>query len=154
MTAERSPRGKGSTTQEQFDKLLQKQCPWHPGAKHAAIKCYNLRTIFNAPSLNRNDKKKGTDKEDEDQDDKSDGNGQKFQEATKTVNVIFGGESGFATKWTQKLVLQEIMSIEPVVPRPLRWSEHPITFDRSNQWTSFSELEKFPLVLDPVVAGV
>ena len=91
-------------------------------------------------------------KDDEDKEDTEKTTG--YQDMNRTVNVIFGGESGFATKWTQKLVLQEIMSIEPVVPRPLRWSENPITFDRNEQWTSFSELEKFPLVLDPVVACV
>jgi hypothetical protein len=45
------------------------------------------------------------------------------------------------------------MSIEPAVPTPLRWSEVPITFSRADQWTSFSELGRFPLVLKPVVAG-
>jgi hypothetical protein len=44
------------------------------------------------------------------------------------------------------------MSIEPAVPTPLRWSEVPITFSRADQWTSFSELGRFPLVLKPVVA--
>ena len=29
----------------------------------------------------------------------------------------------------------------------------PITFSREDQWTSFSEPGKFPLVLDPVVQG-
>ena len=32
-------------------------------------------------------------------------------------------------------------------------SETSITFSREDQWTSFSEPGKFPLVLDPVVAG-
>jgi hypothetical protein len=44
------------------------------------------------------------------------------------------------------------MSVESAVPRPLRWSEVPISFSRDDQWTSFSEPSKFPLVLDPVVA--
>jgi hypothetical protein len=46
------------------------------------------------------------------------------------------------------------MSVEPVAPRPLRWSEVPISFSHDDQWTSFSEPGKFPLVLDPVVAEV
>jgi hypothetical protein len=46
------------------------------------------------------------------------------------------------------------MSVEPVAPRPLRWSEVPISFSRDDQWISFSEPGKFPLVLDPVVAQV
>jgi hypothetical protein len=45
------------------------------------------------------------------------------------------------------------MSIEPAVPTPLRWSEVPITFSRADQWTSFSEPGRFPLVVKPVVAG-
>jgi hypothetical protein len=45
------------------------------------------------------------------------------------------------------------MSIEPAVPTPLRWSEVPITFSRADQWTSFSEPGRFPLVLKPVVTG-
>jgi hypothetical protein len=45
------------------------------------------------------------------------------------------------------------MSIEPAVPTPLRWSEVPITFSRADQWTSFSEPGRFPLVLKLVVAG-
>jgi hypothetical protein len=46
------------------------------------------------------------------------------------------------------------MSVEPAVPRPLQWSEVPISFSQDDQWTSFSEPGKFPLVLDPVVAEV
>jgi hypothetical protein len=44
------------------------------------------------------------------------------------------------------------MSIEPAVPTPLRWSEVPITFSRTDQWTSFSEPGRFPLIQKPVVA--
>jgi hypothetical protein len=46
------------------------------------------------------------------------------------------------------------MSVEPAVPRSLRWSEVPISFSCDSQWTSFSEPGKLPLVLDPVVAEV
>jgi hypothetical protein len=46
------------------------------------------------------------------------------------------------------------MSIELAVPRPLRWSEVPISFSDDGQWMSFLEPGKFPLVLDPVVAEV
>jgi hypothetical protein len=46
-----------------------------------------------------------------------------------------------------------VLNIEPAAPTPLRWSEVPITFFHEDQWTSFSELGRFPLVLKPVVAG-
>jgi hypothetical protein len=72
----------------------------------------------------------------------------------KTVNDIFEGDEDFSSRQEQKLLLREIMSVEPAVPRPLRWSEVPISLSRNDQWTSFSEPSKFPLVLDPVVAEV
>jgi hypothetical protein len=35
----------------------------------------------------------------------------------------------------------------------LRWSETPISFSRQDQWTSYSDPGRYPLVLHPVVAG-
>jgi hypothetical protein len=66
------------------------------------------------------------------------------------VNVLFGG---LPNRRAQKATRREVLSIEPAVPTPLRWSEVPITFFRADQWTSFSEPGRFPLVLKPVVAG-
>jgi hypothetical protein len=77
------------------------------------------------------------------------GNGD-FQEPDKTVNVLFGG---LPNRRAQKATRREVMSIEPAVPTPLWWSEVPITFSRADQWTSFSEPGRFPLVLKPVVTG-
>jgi hypothetical protein len=45
------------------------------------------------------------------------------------------------------------LNIEPAIPTPLKWSEVPITFSHADQWTSFSEPGRFPLVLKPEVAG-
>jgi hypothetical protein len=45
------------------------------------------------------------------------------------------------------------LNIEPAVPTPLRCSEVPIIFSYADQWTSFSEPGRFPLVLKSVVAG-
>ena len=92
--------------------------------------------------------KKEQDKDDED--DKKDRDG--FQQHQNAVNVIFGGDPSFS-KRAQKLLLREILSVEPAIQRPLKYSEVPITFSREDQWTSFSEPGKFPLVLDPVVQG-
>jgi hypothetical protein len=73
-----------------------------------------------------------------------------FQEPDKTVNVLFGG---LPTRRSQKATRREVLNIEPAVPTPLRWSRVPITFYRVDQWASFSEPGRFPLVLKPVVAG-
>ena len=75
-----------------------------------------------------------------------------FQQAANIVDVIYGGDSSF-NKCAQKLVLREILKLEPAVPKPLRHSEVPVTFSREDQWTSFFELGKFPLVLDQVLVG-
>jgi hypothetical protein len=152
VAVERPSRGKKSTTQEQFEKLLQKKCPWCVNSKHAAIDCFQLKRTFGSPGNGKKNKSTAKEPKDEDQEDKSET--AKFQDASKTVNVIFGGDEDFCSKREQKLLLREILSIEPAVPRPLRWSEVPISFSRTDQWTSFSEPGKFPLVLDPVVVEV
>jgi hypothetical protein len=64
--------------------------------------------------------------EEDDQGDKS--HNVKCQDASKTINVIFGGDEEFSSRREQKLLLREIMSVELAVPRPLRWSEVPILF--------------------------
>jgi hypothetical protein len=94
------------------------------------------------------------DKEPKDNDQGDQGCNMKFQDASKTVNIIFGGDGDFGSRRKQKLLLREIISVEPAAPRPLRWSEVPISFSRDDQWTSFLEPGKFPLVLDPVVSEV
>jgi hypothetical protein len=66
------------------------------------------------------------------------------------VNVLFGG---LPTRRSQKTTRLKVLNIEQVVPTALRWSEVPITFSRADQWRSFSEPGRFPLVLKPVVAG-
>jgi hypothetical protein len=63
---DRPSRGKKTTTQEVFEKLLQKKCPWHPGANHAAIDCYHLWRTFSNPGGGK--KNKPVDKEPEDDD--------------------------------------------------------------------------------------
>jgi hypothetical protein len=66
------------------------------------------------------------------------------------VNVLF---CGLPNKRSKKATRREVLNIEPTVLTPLRWSEVPITFSRTDQWTSFSKPGRFPLVLKPVVAG-
>jgi hypothetical protein len=54
---DRPPWGKKLMTQEEFKKLLQKKCPWHPGANHTAIDCYHLRRTFSNSGGGRKNKK-------------------------------------------------------------------------------------------------
>jgi hypothetical protein len=118
-----------------------------------ASRCQSLRRTFSNSGGGKKNKKP-VDKEPEDDDQEDQRCNTKFQDASKAVNVIFRGEGDFGSRRDQKLLLQEIMSIEPAVPRPLCWSEVPISFSCDDQWTSFSEPGQFPLVLDLVVAEV
>jgi hypothetical protein len=123
--------------------LLKEKCPWHLDGNHTTEQCYQLRRALKDTQEPRHPHDmKGKKKTDE-------GNGD-FQEPDKTVNVLFGG---LPNRRAQKATRREVMSIEPAVPTPLWWSEVPITFSRADQWTSFSEPGRFPLVLKPVVTG-
>jgi hypothetical protein len=125
-----------------FKDLLKEKCSWHLDGNHTTEQCYQLRRALKRTlEPPHPHDKKGKKKNDE-------GNGD-FQEPDKTVNVLFGG---LPSRREQKATRREVMSIEPAVPTPLRWSEVPITFSRADQWTSFSEPGRFPLVLKPVVA--
>jgi hypothetical protein len=116
---------------EELEKLLQKKCPWHPGANHAGIDCYHLRRTFSNPGGGKKNKKP-VDKEPEDDDQGDQVHNAKFQDASKTINAIFGGDGDFDSSREQKLLLQEIMSIELAASRPLRWSEVPISFSHDD----------------------
>jgi hypothetical protein len=130
-------------TSDGFKDLLKEKCPWHLDGNHTTEQCYQLRrALKDTPEPRHPYDKKGKKKNDEGISD--------FPEPDKTVNVLFGG---LPSRREQKATHQEVMSIEPAVPTPLRWSEVPITFSCADQWTSFSEPGRFPLVLKPVVAG-
>jgi hypothetical protein len=126
-----------------FKDLLKEKRPWHLDGNHTTEQCYQLRrALKSTPEPPHPHDKKGKKK--------NDGGNSDFQEPDKTVNILFGGLS---SRREQKATRREVMSIEPAVPTPLRWSEVPVTFSRADQWTSFSEPGRFPLVLKPVVAG-
>jgi hypothetical protein len=123
--------------------LLKEKCSWHLEGNHTTEQCYQLRrALKDTPDPRPPHDKKGKKKANEDNCD--------FQEPDKMVNVLF---DGLPTKRSQKATRREVLNIELAVPTPLRWSEVPITFSRADQWTSFSELGHFPLVLKPVVVG-
>jgi hypothetical protein len=42
-----------------------------------------------------------------------------------------------------------VATIDP--PSPYRWSEHPITFTRADQWLNFDHPGKYPLLVNPVI---
>ena len=119
----------------------------NPKGNHSLFDCFTLRKSLDAPTPEGTGKK--WDKEDDEEDKEGP---QGFQQPANVVNVIFSGDSSFS-KRAQKLFLREILSVEPAIQRPLKFSEVPISLSREDQWTSIFEPGKFPLLLDPVVAG-
>jgi hypothetical protein len=89
-------RGRKTTTQVEFEKLLQKKCPWHPGANHAVIDCYHLRRTFSNPSSNKKNKPADKEPDEDDQGDKS--HNTNFQDASKTINIIFGSDEEISSR--------------------------------------------------------
>jgi hypothetical protein len=142
-TIQRPAKDNSKKTSGGFKDLLKVKCPWHLEGNHTTEQCYQLRRAIkdNLDPRPPHDKK-GKKKVDEGNCD--------FQEPDKMVNVLFGG---LPTRWSQKATRREVLSIEPAVPTPLRWSEVPIIFSCIDQWTSFSKLGCFPSILKPVVLG-
>jgi hypothetical protein len=105
-----------------FKDLLKEKFPGHLDGNHTTEQCYQLRRVLkDTPGPRHPHDKKGKKKSDEGNDD--------FQEPDKTVNVLFGG---LPNRRAQEATRREVMSIEPAVPAPLRWSEVPITFSRAD----------------------
>ena len=117
-TMDPTPRGKkGDKPQNQFDKILHnKRCPIHPKSNHSMWECTILRKSFQSTLPYAPKKKQNKD----DEHDKKDPDG--FQQQQNIINVIFGGDTSFS-KRAHKLLLREILSIEPTIQRPLKYSE-------------------------------
>jgi hypothetical protein len=119
---------------------------WH--TNHTFEECTTIQKAWGPPS-----NKKDNSKKDKDNDKGKGPTGNDYQDADKVVTVIFGGASLSESKREKKLQLREIMAVEPPTPTFLKWSKVPITFSRANQWSSFSNPGRYPLVLDPVVVN-
>jgi hypothetical protein len=146
----RHPCGKKSRNNDsEYEKIMHKQYPIHPRSRRTLFECVTIRKSLNAPPLPQAGKRK--DKEDDEGGDKLEA--QDFHDPKDIINVIFGGDCGFPSKRVEKLTLREILSVELATTWSLRYSKVLISFSRDDQWTSFSKLGKFPLILDPIISG-
>ena len=64
--------------------------------------------------------------------------------------MIFGVTPTRPPKRQEKLIRREIYNTEPVVPSYLKWSETPITFDRSDHPDHVPQPGSYPLVVAPL----
>jgi hypothetical protein len=77
-----------------------------------------------------------------------------FPEVHKEVNYIFGVSDSYEPKRKQKLTAQEVLAVGPATPEYIRWSEVPITFDRSDHPDFIPKPGQYPLVVCPIVKDV
>jgi hypothetical protein len=79
------------------------------------------------------------------------GGGGAFPRVDGEVNIIFGRHGSQESKRQQKLNDHQILVAATSPPAPYRWSEHPITFTRADQWFNFDHPGKYSLLVDPVI---
>jgi hypothetical protein len=70
------------------------------------------------------------------------------------VNYIYDGLDSYESRRKQKLTAQEVMVVSPTTPEYLKWSEVPITFDRSDYPDFMQKSGWYPLIVSPIIKDV
>jgi hypothetical protein len=144
-----APRG-GERT---LDDILNAQCPYHKDTRHTLRNCRDFKHSVG------NDRPfqplpppppRGGPGEPQQPQQQEGGGGGAFPRVNGEVNVIFGRHGSQESKRQQKLNDHQILVAATSPPAPYRWSEHPITFTRADQWLNFDHPGKYPLLVDPV----
>jgi hypothetical protein len=76
-----------------------------------------------------------------------------FQKANRKINFIVGGHQAIKTNQQTRSNAREIGHVNTENPRPLRWSEFPITFSRKDHWVHSPDPGTYLLVVNPIVNG-
>jgi hypothetical protein len=71
---------------------------------------------------------------------------------TKGANQEPRGDFPEAHK--QKLTAREVMAVSPATPEYLKWSEVPITFDRSDHPDFVPKPGRYPLIVSPIIKDI
>jgi hypothetical protein len=69
----------------------------------------------------------------------------------KAVMLIYGGPASHELQRKLKLTSRAINAVSAAVLEYLRWSESPITFDRTDHPDSIPKPGRFPLIVNPLV---
>src|SRR5436190_23372509 len=139
----RSPR---APRMDNFEKVMESPFPFHPKGKHAAKDCFTLKKYVEEHSKHPTRNQEESDRNQDQQP-----GGPAFPDPEHQLNMIFGGSAAYESKRKQKLTAREINALTPATPKYLKWSELPITFDRSDHPENIPHLGRYPLVLDPIV---
>jgi hypothetical protein len=144
------PRG-GERT---LDDILDAQCPFHKDMCHTLWNCRDFKhSVGNGRPLQPlpPPPERGGPVEPRQPQQQEGGGDGAFPRVDGEVNVIFSGHGSQESKRQQKLNDRQILVATTSPPAPYRWSEHPITFTRADQWLNFDHPGKYPLLVDPVI---
>jgi hypothetical protein len=144
------PRGGEHT----LDDILDAQCPYHKDMRHTLRNCRDFKhSVGNGRPFQPlpPPPPRGGPGEPRQPQQQEEGGGGAFPRVDREVNVIFGGHGSQENKRQQKLNDRQILVAATGPPAPYRWSEHPITFTRADQWLNFDHPGKYPLLVDPVI---
>jgi hypothetical protein len=137
-----------------FDDILDAQCPYHKDMRHTLQNCRDFKhSVGNGRPFQPlpPPPPRGGPGEPRQPQQQEGGGGGAFPRVDGEVNVIFGGHGSQESKRQQKLNDRQILVAATSPPAPYRWSEHPITFTRVDQWLNFDHLGKYPLLVDLVI---
>src|SRR5436190_23978570 len=112
-------------------------CMFHPKGKHTAKDCYSLLDYIKE---HIKDPAQGAPNRNQDQQQ----GGPAFPDPEHQLNMIFGGSAAYESNQKQKLTAWEINALTPATLKYLKWSELPITFDRSNHPESIPHPGRYP----------
>src|SRR5438105_14772000 len=129
-----------------FAKVMESICPFHPKGKHSAKDCYSLRDY-----VEKHSKRPARDQDGPDRNPGHQANGPVFLDPEHQLNMIYGGSDAYESKRKQKLIAREINAVIPATSKYLKWSEAPITFGRAGHPDHVPHPGRYPMVLDPIV---
>jgi hypothetical protein len=89
---------------------------------------------------------KGADQEKKPEEPKDD-----FSEAHKVVNYIYGGPDSDESRRKKKHIAREVMVVSPTTPEYLKWSEVPITCNRSDHLDFMPKPGLYPHIVYPII---
>src|SRR5438105_4140423 len=144
-TAERS-RSPRAPRMDDFKKVMESPCPFHPKGKHAAKDYFTLKKYVEEHSKHPARNQDGSGRNQDHQP-----GGPAFPDPEHQLNMIYGGSTTYESKRKQKLTAREINAVMLVTPRYLKWSEAPNTFVQSDHSNNITHPGRYPLVLDPIV---
>jgi hypothetical protein len=137
-----------------LDNILDAQCLYHKDMRHTLRNCRDFKhSVGNGRPFQPlpPPPPRGGPGEPRQPQQQEVGGGGAFPLVDREVNVIFGGHGSQESKRQQKLNDRQILVAATGPPAPYRWSEHPITFTRADQWLNFDHPGKYPLLIDLVI---